>query len=282
MKHKGVIIGFVLLGCIIGLSIYITKLTRGLFGDNDEGYEKNIDRELKNEEKFVTYLVSPGLFIVSDTLLGEVIFDDDAIEDYDIEGARASDIKVTVGQMVRKNETLCSIGGNKITTKTEGIIVGIDLTDNKVIHVLDFSKSKVHASVPQKRQMLFHEAVQACGTYGQEKDVPLELVRIEPRVEADSFEVYFRNKFAVYENTKIEILITYMEKENVIFVPKEFVRADDNERTYVTVLEDNGKTSKYYVIVGEENAKDCELLEADELNGKKIVFDIKEAVINGY
>lgn len=281
MKQKGLILGFVICVCLIGLTLYITKMTRNLFGEPDDEYEEEIDREEESKDKYVVYQVSPGLFVVSDTLTGEVVFDDDAVGKYTFDDAKESDIKVKVGQMVKKNETLGYSNGKSVVSKADGIVVDVKRGDACEIQLLDYAKSRIRVRVPQNRQTLFHAGVQVFGSYEKEENIPLELVKIEPRVDMDCFEVYFENKFSIYENTQVGISITYLEKEDTIFVPREFVKTETNGRQYVTVREDNDNTMKYYVIVGEENSRNYELLDAEELSGRRIVVDIKEAAIDG-
>lgn len=267
------------MACFAGLSWYVFTLTRNLY-DDAEVEENLIDRRERPEDKYIEYTVRAGKFVVAETMDGYVMFDDDATSEIVIKNKEKIQMKVVTGEIIQKDDVLYLDGQKEVRSKVSGRVLEAN-QNSGVIRILDFSKSKIVVYMPESRQEFLRNTTKIFGTYREKEKANLDLLQMVPYVEEGRFAVYLKNVFEVFHNTKIQIDVEYITKENVVAVPKEYVKADIEGKKYVLLLKEGGSVSKIYVNIGEESSTQYEILGAEILIGQSIVYDKKEAVLNG-
>lgn len=279
MKNKYITIIIIVL-CLLALSTYIVKLTNDLYkSDREEIVLEYYDSYI---EKYTFFHVEKGIFVVSDTVIGQVVFEEDAIQEYHADKTNVADVKVQVGQSVKKGDTLCISGKKTIIAETDGKIIDLDESDGVRISLLDYTKSYIVAHIPEGRQKKLCENTPITAQISGEEMVAVRLRSIEPIIDSNGFIIKMNNVFQTFENTLVKIHIEYEQKENAIVVPKEYVKFTSYGEAYVTVGNSSQEDiTKHTVLIGDENNDSYELLGADALVGTEIVYDKKDLALNG-
>lgn len=279
MNKKGLVWFGIVLAVFVIAAVYTIHISQKIFDNNNDGYE--VDGEEYVNDKYIETVLDAGEFIIADYIEGVVEFEESAIVEFEVSDKDKTEVKVHVGDKVKKNDIIYTCGDESVVASIDGEIIQIDKKDTIVIKLLDFKKSKIVVDVDQIRQTKINKNTKIQGAYNKSSGVELELLSVNPTIEEGKFRIELKNEFDVYENTKINVYIEYEKRENVLAVSKEYIKQDSNGKNYIMLIDDEGNVSNYYVSIGERSGDYYEILDAEELEGKKAVFDMKEKEING-
>lgn len=269
---------FILIILIVAGIAFLTRLANNLYENEDQNESETIS--LQDElDNYVQYTVGSGEFVASENVKGYVVYDNAIVE---LEKYIPRNIlKVSVGEMVKKNDVLCENENYKMLSECNGKVIEIENNNNLVrVEIVDYSNAYIVANIPYDKQNIINNKSVVYGAVNGNKQKKLKIKKIIPMIEENSYAVFFDNKFPVYENTEVGIEIEYDYKKNAVCVPKEFVKKSNEEGAYVLLIDSENNVEKYSVVIGEENTEVYEIKNGQGLIGKNIAFDKREKMVN--
>ena len=99
----------------------------------------------------------------------------------------------------------------------------------------------------------------------------LELLGIDATVDYNGeFSVEYLCPFRLVQGEKVSVKVVVSTISDAVVIPKGFVQKDYAGKTYIACGETAETTKNIYVTVGVESGENTQLLDAEELVGKKI------------
>ena len=192
----------------------------------------------------------------------------------------AAGISSIIIEDMQENGLLCKVGDTttpdtviyKASDKTmkagiNGLIIGIN---KNVVSIIDYDSMHIVVNYPAKyiEMLRSFESVTA-EVNGEKKQ--LELLGIDATVDYNGeFSVEYLCPFRLVQGEKVSVKVVVSTISDAVVIPKGFVQKDYAGKTYIACGETAETTKNIYVTVGVESGENTQLLDAEELVGKKI------------
>ena len=184
-----------------------------------------------------------------------------------IEGAQENGILCNVGDITAPDTVIYKTDEKTVKAGINGLITGIS---NGTVSIIDYDSMHIVVNYPAKyiEMLRSFESVTA-EVNGEKKQ--LELFSIDAVVDYNGeFSVEYLCPFRLVQGEKVSIKAVISTITDAVVIPKDFVQKDYAGNTYIACGETSDTTKNIYVTVGIESGEHIQLLNAEDLIGKRV------------